>query len=173
MRRGKYEQNTKWYQVKKRLEGIQKGILKDGMNLFEDNHISTGKEGEPSLEGIQRFLLDLSNMINKEIGGYFLSEKSSNTIRYVTLGKITNNTDKYAVSGNPYRSFISTPGFIASRFDVSVNYHTHLSRFSETDRLKPSSTGKDGGDMGFKERQLKNNPNIKFLIITNPDPFYY
>ena len=156
-----------------RIDNIEKGILKDGMNLFEDNHISTGMNGSPSLGGIQQFLLDTSNMINKEIGGYFISEKESGVIRYVTIGRINNNTDKHANPGNPYQSFKSIPTFNSSQFDVSVNYHTHLSSFGDDARLKPSSMGIGGGDLGFKERQLKNNPNMKFLIITNPNPFYY
>ncbi len=156
-----------------RIDNNEKGILKDGMNLFEDNHISTGMNGSPSLGGIQQFLLDTSNMINKEIGGYFISEKESGVIRYVTIGRINNNTDKHAIPGNPYQSFKSIPTFNSSQFDVSVNYHTHLSSFGDDARLKPSSMGIGGGDLGFKERQLKNNPNMKFLIITNPNPFYY
>ena len=159
--------------AKTRLDNIEKGILSDGMDFSKDNHVVVESEGRPSLEGVQNFLLGFSNMIDKEVGGYYLSPAGENKISHVTIGKINNNTAKNAIPGGPFSSFSNTTGFNSTAFDVKVNYHTHLSKFDDQDRLRPSSMSGNGGDIGFKNRQLQNNPNLKFLIITNPTPFYY
>ena len=48
-----------------------------------------------------------------------------------------------------------------------------LARFRDDIRLVPSTFGPDGGDIGNKDRQLGNNPALKFIIITNPQTFPY
>jgi len=66
---GEYEQNTKWYQTKTRMEGIEKGILSDGVNFKEnDNVISVGGEGKPTITGVENFVIELSEMVGLEIG---------------------------------------------------------------------------------------------------------
>ena len=153
--------------------GIEKGILRDKMNFHEDNYIEIIGETGPSIEGIQDFLLGFSNMIDKEVGGYYVSIVGQDNIKYVTIGDISRNTANNAKPGNPYKALKNVPGFSMACFEIKTNYHTHLSRFSEADRTRPSSIGGRGGDIGFKERQSRNNPGMKFLIITNPTPFYY
>jgi hypothetical protein len=59
------------------------------------------------------------------------------------------------------------------KVDPIVRFHTHLSRFGDSDRLNPSGLYDGRGDIGFKNAQLKKFPWMKFLIITNPQPFYY
>ena len=122
---------------------------------------------------MQDFLLGFSNMIDREVGGYYVSLKGEESIRYVTIGNVSRNTSKQAYPGSPYNALSGLPGFDSDLYDIKVNYHTHLSRFSDSDRLRPSSLGSKRGDVGFKERQLNNNPQMRFLIITNPSPFYY
>ena len=157
-----------------RLDNIEKGILTDGMNMYSNNLIELGTEGKgPSIEGVQDFLLGFSNTIDREVGGYYVSLKGEEAIRYVTIGNISRNTSKRANPGSPYNALSSLPGYDPTLYDIIVNYHTHLSRFSDSDRLHPSSTDDNGGDIGFKERQSKNNPQMLFLIITNPSPFYF
>ena len=60
-----------------------------------------------------------------------------------------------------------------NKIDIKVDFHTHLSRFEDRYRLIPTRVGPYGGDIGHRERQLEKNPWLKFLIITNPKPFYY
>lgn len=36
---GEYEKNTKWYQTKVRIDGIEKGILSDGVDSMNNNNI--------------------------------------------------------------------------------------------------------------------------------------
>lgn len=54
--------------------------------------------------------------------------------------------------------------------DIKVDFHTHLSRFGDNVELRPSTIS---GDIGYKERLLKNNPWMKFIIVTNPKTFEY
>ena len=85
---GEYEQNTKWYQVKTRIEGIEKGLLKDGINSKEnDVVISVGRTGEPSVEGVESFVIELSEMVGLEIGGFEYSPKRATAIRNVYFGR--------------------------------------------------------------------------------------
>ena len=168
---GEWKQNDKWYQTKTRMDNIEKGILSNGINFKENNNvIDVGGESQASVAGVENFLLDFSNMIDKELGGYYLSDKGSNDINHIYVGKFKNNSSQEAKGGfNPYRS---RPDLF-NNIDVKVSFHTHLSRFGDSDRLRPSSLGGNGGDLGNKDRELKKNPLLKFLIITNPKPFYY
>lgn len=50
-----------------------------------------------------------------------------------------------------------------------VDFHSHLSKFSDKNRLTPSSLGPTGGDEGRKRRTLERNPSMKFIILTNPN----
>ena len=177
-----YNRKTGAYTLKTRKDGtartridqIEKGILNPkGMNFFKDNYISLQGDSRPSIPGVQKFLLDFSNMVDREVGGYYISGKGQEAIQYITIGGIRNNTADKAIPGNPYRALADLPGFKIDNYDVLLNYHTHLSRFSDYDRLHPSSLGPDGGDIGFKNRQSAKSPTMKFLIITNPTPFYY
>lgn len=160
---GKYEQNTKWLQPKIRIDGIEKGILSDGINFKEnDNVISVGGEGQPSVEGVEDFVMELSEMADVEISGYEYSQKGETEISNVYIGKYIKNTPYNArCSFNP-----RITGVLANEVTFHVDFHTHLSRFSELDRLNPSSTGAIN-DMTYKKEQLKHG--IKKFIILTPD----
>ena len=112
-------------------------------------------------------------MIDKEVGGYYVSEIGMEAIRYVTIGKVQNNTADKAFPGSPYNALKNIPGFNIDNYNIILNYHTHLSRFSDYDRLRPSSLGQNDGDIGFKNRLLSKFPTMKFMIITDPTPFLY
>ena len=171
---GKLKRNRKKGDIRIMINNIEKGILDpDGMNFHSDTRIDlTGING-PSLAAVEDFLLDFSNMIDTEVGGYYVSEAGQTDVRYVTIGNVSKNTSNNAVPGSPYNALFDLPGFSVEKYDILVNYHTHLSRFSDSDRLRPSSLGIGGGDIGFKDRQQSRYPSMQFLIITNPEPFYY
>jgi RHS repeat-associated protein len=169
---GEYTLKTnKKGEAKTRIDNVEKGILSDGINFKENNNvIDVGGTGQATVAGVENFLLDFSNMIDKELGGYYLSNKGSEDISHIYVGNFKNNSSQEAKAGfNPYRARPDLFGNI----DVKVSFHTHLSRFGDSDRLRPSSLGGNGGDLRFKNRELKKNPLLKFLIITNPKPFYY
>jgi len=171
---GKLKRNRKKGDIRIMINNIEKGILDpDGMNFHSDTRIDlTGING-PSLAAVEDFLLDFSNMIDTEVGGYYVSEAGQTDVRYVTIGNVSKNTSNNAVPGSPYNALFDLPGFSVEKYDILVNYHTHLSRFSDSDRLRPSSLGIGGGDIGFKDRQQSRYPSMQYLIITNPEPFYY
>ncbi len=156
---------------KTRIDNIEKGILSDGMNFKDNNNIiDVGGEIQASVVGVENFLLDFSNLIDKELGGYYLSDKNSNDISHIYIGKFKNNTAQEAKSG--FDLYRARPD-LYNNIDIKVDFHTPLSRFGDSDRLRPSNLGESGGDVGHKARQIQIIPTLKFLIITNPNPFYY
>jgi len=151
--------------------GIEKGILKDGINFQEDNNvIDIGGENQATVKGFEDFALKLSNYVDKEIGGYYLSTKGQDAISHIYVGRYANNDAQNERSG--FNLYTTRPDLVGN-VDVRVDYHTHLSRFSNADRLRPSSLGPKGGDVGHKKRQSASFPSLKYLIITNPKPFEY
>ncbi len=154
------------------IEGIEKGILEDGINFkTDDNIIDIGGESQPSVAGVNDFLLKFSNHVGKEIGGFQLSSKGESEISHVFVGKYVNNTDQEARSGFSLKSAGRMDLF--GNVDVRVDFHTHLSKFGDSDRLRPSYLGPKGGDVGHKKRQSQYHSGIKYIIITNPKPFEY
>lgn len=152
------------------IDNIEKGILKNGINFQENNNvIDVGGKNQPTKEGVEDFILKLANYIDKEIGGYYLSEKGKEPISHIYVGRYANNDSQNARSGFN----LSVRPDLVGKVDLKVHYHTHLSRYGDLERLRPTSIGPDRGDEGQKERQLKNIPSLKFLIITNPKPFEY
>jgi hypothetical protein len=175
----KYDKKTDTYTLKTDKKGnaktdinnIEKGILHDGMNFKNDNNVvDVGGEEQASLAGVENFILDFSNYIDKEMGGYYLSDKGSSDISHVYIGNTRNNTDQLAVGG--FNLYSVRPDLVGN-VDAKVDFHSHLSKFGDSDRLTPSSIGRGGGDMGHKARQLKINSLLKFRIITNPAAFNY
>ena len=53
--------------------------------------------------------------------------------------------------------------------DFHVDFHTHLSKFPESDRLRPSGLYTPGGDMEYKRGQQSNGIK-KFIILTRGFP---
>ena len=171
---GEYEQNTKWYQVKTRIEGIEKGILKDGINFKEnDVVISVGRTGEPSVEGVESFVIELSEMVGLEIGGFEYSPKGATAIRNVYIGRYQSskdnprrwNTDRKAHATFDYK----VSGIKPSDVVFYADFHTHLSKFSLNDRLHPSGSLNGDGDIGHKRNQQGYGIK-KFIILTSGYP---
>ncbi len=89
---GEWKENTKWYQTKTRMDGVEKGILSNGINFkTENNLIAIGGENQATLEGVQNFVVDLSEMVGKEISGYDIANRGSDNPSYVHVGKYVNN----------------------------------------------------------------------------------
>ena len=92
---GEYEQNTKWYQTKTRMEGIEKGILSDGINFKgNDNVISVGGEEAPTVTWVENFVIELSEMVGLEIGGFEYSKKGLTEVSNVYSGRYQSSKDK-------------------------------------------------------------------------------
>ena len=148
------------------LNNIEKGILSDGMNMKSaDNAITVGSEGQASLKGVQDFIIEMSELLDKEIGGYYLSEKESDDISHVYINQYTKNTPNksYVSSFRPDRY---TPELIG--MSSHTKFHTHLSRFSDSDKFRPSK-----GDIEFKGRQMLNGVKRFFILTKGYEPIEY
>lgn len=150
-------------EAKTAIGGIEKGILSNGAN-FQNNHttIAVGGKGQPSLDGVRDFALKLSNYVDKEVGGQYLSNKGSTSTDYVAFGPYKNNDAQNERSG-----LLLDPSLLG-KVNITADWHTHLSRFGDSDRLVPSGLSTPGGDMAYKRGSAPNYPSLRFLIITNP-----
>jgi hypothetical protein len=149
-------------EAKTAIGGVEKGILKSGENFKENsNVISVGGQGQPTVEGVHDFALKLADYVDKEIGGFDLSKKGESSISDVFLGAYKKNDPKNNVSR------FDRPDLL-NNMSIQTDFHTHLSRFSESERLH-SSEADNNRKTSEQEYGVKN-----FIILTSPEgPFPY
>jgi len=140
---------------------IAKGILKDGQNFkSEDNIIQVGGSGQPSVQDVEAFALNLASYINKEIGGSYFSTTQDGDIdnsTYITIGQYqSNESDKC-------KAFGETLGYNKGLYR-NGKFHTHQ---STGDKYEPSPQDKTARDGEIKSN-FKMNPTLRFLILTFP-----
>ena len=151
---GDYELKTKKDgDIKIRMDNIEKGILSDGINLLTDSHVwSTDKV---SIEGFQNFIVAYSDMIGREMGGYYYSDIGGTNIEYINSGMGKKNTHTMSYPG---------PGIFSVQSDLQgkvvphTNWHTHPSYADN--KSEPSRA-----DREFKRDQSKNGLK-RFIILT-------
>jgi RHS repeat-associated protein len=149
------------------IDNIERGILRDKMNLREnDNVIKVGGQGEATIAGFEDFALNISNYLDKEVGGYYLANKADWKISAVYLNKYKGNDAQKAKGGFRLQSI--APDLYQSTVP-HTSFHTHLTRFGDKDRLQESD-----GDKEHKKGQ-SGEPNciLRFIVITNPATFEY
>lgn len=120
--------------------------------------LSVGGEKQPSVKGIEDFVIRFSDMIDKEIGGYYISKKSSNEISSIYISRYERNTATYATSIIRLPSVISELNNKIIYFNT--HFHTHLSQFDTNSRTTNSRQ-----DYIFKTNQTQNVIN-RFIILT-------
>lgn len=152
------------------MDNIEKGILKDGINFKEnDNVIAVGGENQASVQGVENFIVGLSDMIDKEIGGFEYSAKGASQISNVYIGRYQSSRDKSSRWNTANRAYAAmdyrVSGIMPNEVDIHVDFHTHLARFPDSDRLRPSGVDVPGGDMQYKRNQ-KTHGIKKFVILT-------
>lgn len=111
------------------IDNIEKGILKDGMNFKEDyNVIQVGGAGQPTEEGVQDFLVALSDEVaGAEITGYGLMQRGggSETTTGILVEPYKDNKldysqglrlDKYQVVAKLFTGGVS----------AAAKYHFHI-----------------------------------------------
>ena len=163
---GEYEQNTKWYQTKIRMEGIEKGILSDGANFMSNNNIiAVGGEGQASVDGVEAFAVNLSDMVRKEIAGAYFSKDGAGSITHISIGRYEKNSYKETKGGHGH--ILWNRLYPDSKLGNSLTgfFHTHPSgsNISVSDRTQPSQQDKKSRDAA-----LKLMPNLQFYILTHP-----
>ena len=66
--------------VKFRMDNIEKGVLSDGINLLNDSQ--SWSTDDVSVEGFERFIIEYSDMVGREMGGYYYTEIGGTDIKY-------------------------------------------------------------------------------------------
>ncbi len=162
-------------EAKVAIDGIEQGILKDGMNFkSNDNLIDVGGKGQPSIQGVESFALKLSVYVGKEIGGAYFSKDGVSTTTQISIGKYQDNdmTTTKSNGSNLWNYFHGSDE--SNRFTLTGFFHTHPStNINVSDRIVPSDQ-----DLSVRDADHKQvNPNLKYYIITEPlnygDPYPY
>ena len=161
-RRGKvkYDNNGN---AKVAIDKIDKGILKDGQNFkTKDNFFKVGGEGQPSEAGVERFALDLSEYVGREIKGLYFSKNDSKHTDGMTIGYYENNLFDKSFGNGSSAAYSSEAGYRPN--NVTATFHTHpRTKGNYLIRIKASSA-----DNKAKNTNLESNPNMKFYILTRP-----
>ncbi len=99
------------------VDKISKGILKDGLNLKENNgSFDVNGEGQPTLKEFDTFISEFSDYIGKEIAGVRLGrDKNSNDVDRVLTYKYEKST----------RTESQTPRSWFTRGELKSHFHTH------------------------------------------------
>lgn len=144
------------------ITNIEKGILYNNVNYNNSDQLyDLTAEGAPSQEGIESFLLELSNLVGREIGGAYFSDNGLSPVSEITVGRYCNNTLRETRShGHLYWAkkhsrdpLIGIIGF----------FHTHP---YENGREIPSQN-----DLEARNKNKEMKPSMEFYIITYP--IYY
>ena len=159
---GQYQKNKGFFSSKVQMSNIEKGILKDGLNLKDNNLlISVGGENEPSVQGVKEFTLALSELVNREISGLGYSADGSGDISDIVIGKYIDNT---------YTSSICNPMEISKKYkdftplNVVLDFHTHPNGNLGATESAPELSK----DIRIKRNTKENAPNAIFLILYRP-----
>jgi RHS repeat-associated protein len=135
------------------IDGIAKGILKDGINFQkDDNIINVGGINQPSQKDVRSFVFKLSNYIDKEIAGYDLSDKGEKNVCQIYVSRYERNDDVTSSSSFDNR--------LLSGQDIQDHFHTHLAKFGDDPRFTPSKADND-----FRTQQQPTVP--RFFILTS------
>jgi RHS repeat-associated protein len=154
----KYKKNG---EAKTAFGGVEKGILSDGINFQENNNLfEVGGEGQPSVDGIKSFTLQLSEYVGKEISGLSYSSNGSGEITDVELGKYKNNFRDKAKSTVPYK-LAGKYGNMFTSNNVFQAFHTHPDGMLGATQSDPQNST----DYQNLKSQKPNMPNASFIIL--------
>jgi len=157
---GEWVKNDKWYQTKTRMDNIEKGILKDGINFKEkDVIIEVGGEGKASVEGVKSFTLQFSELIRKEIKGFSYSSNGSGKVTDMLLGKYINND--FTHSKGSIAELIKKHGDKFSFNNVLQEFHTHPNGELGATQSNPELSG----DVTTLHKDKPKIPNASFIIL--------
>ena len=152
-------------EVKTLIDNVEKGILSDGINFKENsNIIAVGGEGQASVDGVESFILKLSDMVGKEIAGAYFSKDGAGSTTHMSIGKYANNRFDQA---NSRGHVVWNRVYPDSNLESSLTgfFHTHPN-VSVSDRMRPS-----GKDKESRDQALDMYPHLQFYILTHPE--YY
>ncbi len=147
-------------EAKVAVEGIEQGILKDGQNFKnKDQLIGVGGKGNPSVDGVKSFTLDLSEYLGVEIKGFTYSSDGSGNASDMVLGKYENNTNtkSYGRGTELYNKY--GPNY--SALNVTEDFHTH-----PDGKLGATESNRElSGDVESLQNSRPFMPNANFIIL--------
>ena len=146
--------------------------MNDGINFKENNNvIAVGGENQASVDGVEKFVVQLSDMVGKEIGGAYFAKDGAGATTHISIGLYKNNSLKETRS-NGHIAWARMYPSSSLNNSITGFFHTHPSsgNINVSDRTQPSRQDKESRD-----KDLKSNPNLQFYILTHPvsygDPF--
>lgn len=158
----KYKKNG---EAKVAIDGIEQGILKDGMNFQKNDYmIAVGGNGQATEKGVEAFALKLSGYVGKEIGGAYYSKDGEASTTHVTIGRYKDNdlTTTKANGNNLWTYFHGSDE--TNQYTLRGFFHTHPSaNVNVDDRVVPSDQ-----DLSVRDSDHKLDPNLKYYILTDP-----
>ena len=158
-RHGEVKYNKKG-EAKVAVGGIEKGILKDGQNFKDkDQVISVGGKGQPSVEGVKSFTLQLSEYVGNEIKGFSYSSNASGNVTDMVLGKYKNNT--LTESRGSVTELIKKYGDNFSFNNVLQEFHTHPNGELGATQSAPGQSA----DVKALQNDKPKIPNASFIIL--------
>jgi RHS repeat-associated protein len=142
------------------IAGIEHGILKEGQNFkTEDNIIQVGGKGQPSVDGVKSFTLQLSEYIAKEIKGFSYSGDASGKVTDMLLGKYQNNSLQESHGG---------PGALARKYGSDFSLKSLVQEFHTHPDGKLGATESSPGistDVRTLQGDRPQMPNASFIIL--------
>jgi len=153
----KYKKNG---EAKVAMGGIEKGILKDGINFQKnDNVIAVGGKGQPTVDGVKSFTLQLSEYIGKEIKGYSYSSDGTKNATDMVLGKYVDNE---------FQKSYGTPQGLMEKYGVNYSNNNILQDFHTHPKGELGAT-QSAPELSADVRTLQNDkpllPNASFIIL--------
>ena len=158
-------------------EGIQKGILKEGQN-FKDKNTKIDIGNGVTTEGVLDFTFKLSQVVDKEISGYALSDIQGEHKR-INLTPYKGNTfcSSTSVVLEPN---IALPTFLNNqRADLyaAFSFHTHPGGFEGYGTANPSPNDlqllKASKGIPVLIYGTSGRTSVSVLFNSNPETFYY
>ena len=159
------------YNLKQRKNGtpkvktghIEKGILENGVNFKNQDHVfNVSSNGGPSLKGVETFLIELTSLAQKEVGGYYYSELGDGVVSHISIGMYKNN-ESHKTKAHGRNSLVKAFPDSYSDSKVVGVYHTHPHDLHYPNRFTGSP-----GDLKNQARQRESYPWLRFFVLTEP-----
>jgi len=145
--------------------GVEKGILSGGENLrTHDNVISVGGQGQPTVQGVKNFAMDLSEYVGTEIKGLSYSSNGSGNVTDMELGGYKDNDATHSRAS--VAEIVKKYGDNFSRNNILQQFHTHPDGKLGATESDPALSG----DVQNLPDERSYAPNASFIILYRTTP---
>ncbi|MCQ2375108.1 MAG: hypothetical protein MJ069_04320 [Salinivirgaceae bacterium] len=158
----KYKRNG---EAKVDIDGIEKGILKEGQNFkTQDQIIEVGAENQPTENGVKNFVLQMSEYLGKEIRGLSYSADGVANVSHMIIGHYSGNTYNTSKGTTLLRTLFSIDNSTNYSFVMNM-FHTHPDGKLGLTYTNPQLSK----DVEELNRRKGGFPNANFFIIYRND----